>query len=133
MSCSRRGLLTGGALAAGTALGGRFAASAAMAAEAQNGLGAESAKLFLPPDDFPATTADRLDLAWSQERMRTLQSKLAERGLKGVLLTDRWNVIYFTGLWHTTTERMIYAFIPTEGEAPVWFYPALDRDLIENW
>jgi Xaa-Pro aminopeptidase len=126
-------LLTGGALAAGTALGGRFAASAAMAAEARDGLGAGSAKLFLPPDDFPATTADRLDLAWSRERMRTLQSKMAERDLKGVLLTDRWNVIYFTGLWHTTTERMIYAFIPVDGAAPIWFYPALDRDLIENW
>ena len=132
---SRRGMLAGsGLLAAGAALGGgRLGSAAAQAAESKRGIGAESAKLLLPPDDFPSTTDDRLDLAWSKERTKTLQAKLVERGLHGVLLTDRWNVIYFTGLWHTTTERMIHAFIPAEGDAPVWFYPALDRDLIESW
>lgn len=132
---SRRGVLaSAGAFAAGATLSaGRFDAAAKSAAESANGPGGESAKLFLPADEFPSTDADRLDLQWSKERTRTLQAKLAERGLKGVLLTDRWNVIYFTGLWHTTTERMIYAFIPVDGEAPIWFYPALDRDLIESW
>ena len=53
--------------------------------------------------------------------------------MDGILLTDRWNVIYFTGLWHTTTERLINAFISTDRDHPIWFYPALDRDLIRTW
>ena len=65
--------------------------------------------------------------------MRHLQARLAERGYQGVFLTDQWNIIYFTGLFHTRTERMLHAFIPTDGEHPIWFYPALDRDLIHSW
>jgi Xaa-Pro dipeptidase len=95
--------------------------------------GAESGKLFLPPDRLSASTSDRLPLTWSKERMRHLQARLAERGYQGVFLTDQWNIIYFTGLFHTRTERMLHAFIPTDGEHPIWFYPALDRDLIHSW
>jgi len=95
--------------------------------------GAESEKLFLPPDRLSASTSDRLPLTWSKERMRHLQARLAERGYQGVFLTDQWNIIYFTGLFHTRTERMLHAFIPTDGEHPIWFYPALDRDLIHSW
>ena len=95
--------------------------------------GAESQKLFLPPDHLVASTDDRLPLSWHKERTRRLQSRLAEKNLDGVLLTDQWNIIYFTGLFHTNTERMMHAFIPTVGEHPVWFYPALDRDLVRTW
>lgn len=133
----RRRLLTAGAAAAGAALfgGSGYQAAAQDAARADRGLGAESRKLFLPADkdDLQPAAYDRLDLDWSKRRTRLLQERLKAEGYAGVLLTDRWNVIYFTGLWHTTTERMIYAFIPAEGEGPIWFYPALDRDLIESW
>lgn len=95
--------------------------------------GSESAKLFLPPDDLEPTTIDRLPLSWSKERTQVLQQRLAAAGLDGILLTNQWNVIYFTGLFHTTTERMIHCFIPTKGDHPIWFYPALDRDLIQEW
>jgi Xaa-Pro dipeptidase len=109
------------------------AAAAAASARAADVTGAESAKLFLPADHLAASTADRLPLSWSQERTRRLQARLAERKLDGVLLTDQWNIIYFTGLFHTSTERMIHAFIPAAGDHPIWFYPALDRDQIRTW
>ncbi|WP_420140609.1 M24 family metallopeptidase [Sphingomonas sp.] len=95
--------------------------------------GAESAKLFIPKDDLEPGTFDRLPLSFYKERMQTLQARLARAGVEGVVLTDQWNIIYFTGLFHTTTERMIHCFIPTKGTSPVWFYPALDRDLIQTW
>src|SRR5262249_10565835 len=37
------------------------------------------------------------------------------------------------GLWHTTTERMVNVFLPVQGGEPVWFYAALDRDLVKSW
>lgn len=134
---NRRALISGGiAAVSGTLIAGeRFREVASEAARSTKGLGSESSKLFLPPDadDLAPATFDRLDLAWSKGRTRALQERLAARGHDGILLTDRWNVIYYTGLWHTTTERMIHAFIPTKGDGPIWFYPALDRDLIETW
>ncbi|MBB5985871.1 M24 family metallopeptidase [Sphingobium lignivorans] len=95
--------------------------------------GAESAKLFLPPDEVAPATVDRLPLSWSKERTSRLCEMLKEQGFEGILLTNQWNIIYFTGLWHTTTERMIHCFIPTATGTPIWFYPALDRDLIQSW
>ena len=95
--------------------------------------GSESARLFLPPDGLEAASIDRLPLSWSKERTSQLCASLEEQGLDGILLTNQWNIIYFTGLWHTTTERMIHCFIPTATAQPVWFYPALDRDLIRTW
>ncbi len=95
--------------------------------------GAESAKLFLPPDHLAPATFDRLPLSWHKERFALLQKRLAEQGYDGILLTDQWNIIYFTGLFHTNTERPMHAFIPTHGEHPVWFFPALDRDLVRTW
>jgi len=112
---------------------GAASALAAGSTPASAATGAESEKLFLPPDRLSASTSDRLPLTWSKERMRHLQVRLAERGYQGVFLTDQWNIIYFTGLFHTRTERMLHAFIPTDGEHPIWFYPALDRDLIHSW
>src|SRR5271154_4655888 len=92
-----------------------------------------SADALLPPDRLPASTADRLPLSWSKERTRILQARLAADGYDGIFLTEQWNIIYFTGLFHTTTERMMHAFIPTIGDHPIWFYPALDRDLVRSW
>jgi Xaa-Pro aminopeptidase len=93
----------------------------------------KSADLFVPPDGYEPAKFDRLPLEWNKACVKRLQQKLSAEEYDGILLTDRWNVIYFTGLWHTTTERLFFAFIPTNGDHPVWFYPALDRDLVKTW
>jgi len=93
----------------------------------------KSAGLLLAEDDLKAANEDRLPLEWNKQQVKKLQEILTVEGYDGILLTDRWNVIYFTGLWHTTTERLFYAFVPTQGGQPVWFYPALDRDLVKTW
>ncbi|HEX9636795.1 MAG TPA: M24 family metallopeptidase [Acidobacteriota bacterium] len=76
---------------------------------------------------------DRLPLEWHQRTTRRLQEKLGARDLAGAYLRDRWNIIYFTGLWHTTTERPFHCYIGAGAEAPHWFYPGLDRDLVRSW
>jgi Xaa-Pro dipeptidase len=95
--------------------------------------GEKSARLFLPEDDLKPATVDRMPLEWHKQRAKLLQQKLAEDGRDGILLTNRWNIIYFTGLWHTTTERPLQVFLPTKGNEPVWFFAALDRDLVRTW
>src|SRR3984893_6949064 len=55
----------------------------------------KSARLFLPQDDLKPATFDRLPLEWHKQRAKRLQEKLAEDGRQGILLTDRWNIIYF--------------------------------------
>ena len=127
---NRRDLLSK-AGAAGMLLAGAGAALKSDLASAATG--AESAKLFLPADRLAPATFDRLPLSWHKERFRLLQGRLAQAGYDGIFLTDQWNIIYFTGLFHTNTERPFYAFIPTKGEHPVWFFPALDRDLVRTW
>ena len=92
----------------------------------------KSSRFFLPDDDLKPATCDRLPLEWHKQRAKVLQEKLAQDSRDGILLTDRWNIIYFTGLWHTTTERLVQVFLPTKGD-PVWFYGALDRDLVKTW
>ena len=64
--------------------------------------------------------------------MARLQQKLEEQKFDGILLEDVWNIIYFSGLFHTQTERPFWLFIPAKGK-PVFFCPALDRDLVETW
>lgn len=76
---------------------------------------------------------DRLDETWHCAAIRRLQSRLQEEGIDGVLLSDPWNIIYFTGLWFTATERPFLIYIPASGGEPVWFHPSLDRDLVANW
>jgi Xaa-Pro dipeptidase len=93
----------------------------------------KSAQLFLPEDDLKPANFDRLPLEWHKNRAKLLREKLAEDGRDGILLTDRWNIIYFTGLWHTTTERLVWVFLPVKTSEPVWFYSALDRDLVKTW
>ena len=95
--------------------------------------GDKSARLFLAEDDLKPATFDRLPLEWHKQRAKKLQEKLTEDGCDGILLTDRWNIIYFTGLWHTTTERLVQVFLPAKGSDPVWFNAALDRDLVKSW
>jgi hypothetical protein len=85
----------------------------------------DSANLLLERPEHPAaSTADRLPLEWHQNQVVKLQQKLRDRGLDGILISDRWNIIYFTGLWHTTTERPFSCFIPTDDLAVHWFWSA---------
>jgi Xaa-Pro dipeptidase len=121
------------ALLAGARANANANATGPITASARAASGSESARLFLPPDRLAASTADRLPLSWSKERTRILQARLAADGYDGIFLTDQWNIIYFTGLFHTTTERMMHAFIPSLSDHPIWFYPALDRDLVRSW
>src|SRR5258708_592575 len=129
--------VTASTVAAATASGAIAApkdADAAMDAAPPKSAAAseKSSRLFLPEDDLKPATYDRLPLEWHKQRAKLLQEKLGQDGHDGILLTDRWNIIYFTGLWHTTTERLVQVFLPTKGE-PVWFYGALDRDLVKTW
>ena len=128
MKISRRSLLaTTGAAAAGSLL--------ARTAAAQAGVdGSKSAALFLKEDDglVPATV-DRLPLEWHKGRVKVLQEYLQDQGYSGVLLSDRWNIIYFTGLFHSTTERPFIVFLPADRMAAIWFHPGLDRDLVKSW
>src|SRR6266403_1453820 len=110
-----------------SAPGGVALSKSASAAPAE-----KSSRLFLADDDLKPATYDRLSLEWHKQRAKLLQEKLAQDGFDGILLTDRWNIIYFTGLWHTSTERLVQVFLPTKGD-PVWFYGALDRDLVKTW
>lgn len=133
---NRRALLSN-AGAAGALLAGASVLNPALARAAADaaasGAKPDSAGLLLPHDRLTASTLDRLPLSWHKERFRTLQGRLAAAGYDGIMLTGQWNIIYFTGLFHTNTERMFHAFIPTVGDHPVWFYPALDRDLVRSW
>lgn len=88
------------------------------------------------PAADPATglvdAPDRLPIAWYRDCVRRLQTKLGEQGLDGILLRDRWDIIYVAGYFHTTTERPYGLWIPREGE-PTLFVPGLDRELVDTW
>lgn len=131
MISRREFLATTGAGVAATSVAATTAAEAATERTARAGR-AKSASLYLPEDDLKPATFDRLPLEWHQGRAQLLREKLAEAGYEGILLTNRWSIIYFTGLWHTTTERLVNVFLPLRGD-PVWFYAALDRDLVKSW
>ncbi|HTO86922.1 MAG TPA: M24 family metallopeptidase [Thermoanaerobaculia bacterium] len=125
----RRWLSTSGAAAIGSLAAARSRAHPASATPASR-----SGALLLSEDDgLKPATYDRLPLEWHQGRVKLLQSKLAEDGYAGIVLSDRWNIIYFTGLFFTTTERPFHVYLPADRLATIWFYPALDRDLVKSW
>ncbi len=74
----------------------------------------------------------RLGVDWHRRTIARLQEKLGEKGLDGMVVKDRWNIIYLPGLFHSTTERPFWLFVPTKGE-PTFFHPGLDRDLVGGW
>ncbi|MGH9364315.1 MAG: M24 family metallopeptidase [Thermoanaerobaculia bacterium] len=128
MTLDRRTLLA----TAGATVMGALARNAAAAGPASPP--ARSAPLFLKEDDGLApATFDRLALEWHQGRVKALQAQLSEEGYAGALLSDRWNIIYFTGLFHSTTERPFYVYLPADRMAAIWFHPGLDRDLVSSW
>jgi Xaa-Pro aminopeptidase len=89
--------------------------------------------LVKSPDHPEPATLDRLPLEWYQKTVQRLQQKLTERGLDGIFINDRWNIIYFTGLFHSSTERPFACFIPAKALEVHWFHPGLDRDLVDSW
>ena len=96
--------------------------------------GSRSAKLFLDSrDGLEPATSDRLPLEWHQNRAKALQAHLNAEGFAGAWLSDPWNIIYFTGLFFTTTERPFSVFLPADRLAAIWFHPGLDRDLVKGW
>lgn len=122
----------GATVAASLQPGARALGSSGMPLQEKSRPG-KSAALFLSEDDLKPATYDRLPLEWHKGRVKKLQEILQAEGYDGILLTDRWNIIYFTGLWHSTTERLFHVFLPSVGNDPVWFYPGLDRDLVKSW
>lgn len=94
----------------------------------------DSEKLLKPDTDHPVPADfDRLPLAWYKKTVSRLRERVRDRGIKAVLLTDRWNIIYFTGLFHSTTERPFGVLFPVDDDSLFWYAPGLDRDLITSW
>ncbi|MEK7282392.1 MAG: M24 family metallopeptidase [Acidobacteriota bacterium] len=135
MRRTRRDFLAGSmAAVAGGFVGVGGAAPAPQGAPAAPApAGASAALLKRDPDHPLPASFDRLDEVWHKGAIRRLQASLQQEGIDGVLLGDRWSIIYFTGLWHTSTERPFFIFIPATGLDLTWFHPGLDRDLVDTW
>lgn len=95
--------------------------------------GGSEALLMKDPDHPEPASFDRLSLEWHKRAVRRLREKAGEQGVDGILLGDRWNLVYFTGLFHSTTERPFWAFFPVAEEGIYWYHPGLDRDLVTSW
>jgi Xaa-Pro dipeptidase len=122
----RRFLATSGAAAVGSLAAASTARPAAPASR--------SAALLLTEDDgLKPATVDRLPLEWHQARLKVLQGKLQEDGYAGILLNDPMNIIYFTGLFFTSTERPFRVYLPADRLATIWFNPGIDRDSVKSW
>ncbi|MFT7319334.1 M24 family metallopeptidase [Congregibacter sp.] len=136
MATRRQFLQTSGVAALGAAsvaYGASASGKESVAAAASSPSG-DSAKLLVKRPQHPTpSTLDRLPLEWHQGQVQRLQKKLRDRGLDGILISDRWNIIYYTGLWHTTTERPFSCFIPTDELAVHWFHPGLDFEMVRSW
>ena len=77
---------------------------------------------------------DRLPLDWHQERARTLKTRVEDRGLSAILLSNDQNAVYYTGCFRGSGERSTWALFRMDEEDTVyWYSPGIDRDLIESW
>lgn len=92
-----------------------------------------SASLLLDRERYEPSSEFRLPLSWSQKRAEQLLEAVDPHRRTGVLLLDPWNIVTFTGLWALTTERLLAAYLPPDGGAPIWFAPWLDRELVASW
>ena len=72
-----------------------------------------------------AADMHRLPLSWYKAKARQLKAEARERGIDGgILLTNRWNIIYASGLLHSTTERPFACFFPMDQEdGLIWLHP----------
>ncbi len=82
-----------------------------------------------------AASAHRLPLEWYHAKARALKQEASRRGVDGgLLLTQRWNIIYTTGLFHSTTERPFACFLPMDrDDGLIWLNPYLDHELVRSW
>ena len=134
MTTRREFLKNSGAVALGGALNASLTTSSGAQTSPATAGSSDSARMLVSHPEHPApATFDRLPREWHERAVKSLQQKLGEQGLDGILITDRWNIIYFTGLFHTTTERPFACFIPTDKLAVYWFYPGLDLELVRSW
>lgn len=93
-----------------------------------------SEKLLVKNPHHPQEAAfDRLPLSWYKKTVKRLKERIEEKGAEAILLQNRWNLVYFTGLFHSSTERPFYALFPTKEDAVYWYHPGLDRDLVDTW
>lgn len=92
-----------------------------------------AAMLKRDPGAPAAADFDRLPKEWYKSTVGRLKERLAEKKICAALIQDRWNLIYFTGLFHSTTERPFSALIPFDTDALFWYHPGLDRDLVTSW
>ncbi len=93
-----------------------------------------SEKLLIENPHHPEEAGfDRLPLSWYKETVKRLKEQVGEKGAAAMLLQNRWNLVYFTGLFHSTTERPFYALFPMKEDAIYWYHPGLDRDLVATW
>lgn len=83
----------------------------------------------------PAADVHRLPLSWYKAKANALKAEARERGVTGgLLLTQRWNIIYATGLFHSTTERPFACFLPMDDDdGLIWLHPYLDYQLVQDW
>jgi Xaa-Pro aminopeptidase len=94
----------------------------------------DSARLLIKNPDHPEPADfDRLPISWYKATVKRLREKAGERGIKAIVLQSPWNIIYFTGLFHSSTERPFYAVFPVDEDALYWYHPGLDRDLVTSW
>lgn len=89
--------------------------------------------LIQDPDHPEEATFDRLPLSWYKKTIKSLKEKVSEMGVEAIVLQNRWNLVYFTGLFHSTTERPFYVLLPVKEDAIYWYHPGLDRDLVATW
>lgn len=98
------------------------------------GMKGYSESLLVKHPSHPEPAAyDRLPLSWYQATVKRLKDKVAEKNVDVILLQNPLNIVYFTGLFHSSTERPFYAVFPVKEDALFWYHPGLDRDLVTSW
>jgi Xaa-Pro aminopeptidase len=129
MSISRRSFLKNVGLgAAGLSLGVPHTACS------PGEIKGDSESLLIKNPDHPEPASyDRLPLSWYKATVKRLKEKVAEENIAAVLLQNPLNIVYFTGLFYSSTERPFYAVFPVKEDALYWYHPGLDRDLVTSW
>ena len=92
-----------------------------------------AAMLKRDPDAPVAADFDRLPLSWYKQTVARLKERVAQKGVTAILLQDTLNIVHQTGLFHTNTERPFYVAMPCNEDAIFWYYPGLDRDMVDTW
>jgi Xaa-Pro aminopeptidase len=78
------------------------------------------------------TKLDMLPREWRARQTRKLFDTIAKHSVSAVLLRDPNNVTYYTGYSFSSTERPQSVFFNRDDEAPWYFHPMVDNDLIRD-